>query len=391
MSNSSSAAKAPVLPHRDWNGQFRALYETSTEWFATHWLQIAIAIAIGMVIAAVLIWARSFGPKLASRSTSGKGWPAVFGRAIQLTGNLFIALLAAKLVSGYADAPRPVASTINFLFTIVAVFQAATWAREVIIGAIERRTRSDNYSGEALMSAMGLIRMLVSFAVFAIALVVVLDNLGVNVTGLVAGLGVGGIAIGLAAQGIFADLFAALAIIFDRPFRRGDSISYDTSSGTVEEIGLKSTRVRGNDGEQRIISNRKLLDKEILNLSKRDYRRTKFVVRLAFETPTEKLERFPALVKQVIEGCGLLYIRCGFIQFAPSNLDFEIYFDSESADYAAFFEARHKVGIALLKMCEEQGITIPYPTQSSVALAPDGHRIMPYPDMAPGTVAPSAG
>ncbi|WP_298671976.1 mechanosensitive ion channel family protein [uncultured Sphingomonas sp.] len=391
MSNSSSAAKAPLLPHRNWDEQFRALYHSSAEWFADHWAQIAVAIAIATVIAAILIWARSLGPRLASRSRSGKGWPAVFGRAIQRTGNLFIALLAAKLVLGYADAPRPVAGTINFLFTIVAVFQAASWAREVIIGAIERHTHSDNYSGEALMSAMGVIRVLVSFAVFAIALIVVLDNLGVNVTGLVAGLGVGGIAIGLAAQGIFADLFAALAIIFDRPFRRGDSISYDTSSGTVEEIGLKSTRVRGNDGEQRIISNRKLLDKEILNLSKRDYRRSKFVLRLAYETPVEKLERFPALVKQVIEECGLVYIRCGFIQFSPYNLDFEIDFDSESADYAAFFEARHKVGIALLRMCEEQGITIPYPTQSSVALAPDGQRIMPYPDPAQGAAAPSAG
>jgi small-conductance mechanosensitive channel len=107
----------------------------------------------------------------------------------------------------------------------------------------------------------------VTITVFAIAIVVVLSNLGVNVTGLVAGLGVGGIAIGLAAQGIFADLFAALAILFDRPFRVGDSISYDKGAGsrTVEAIGLKSTRIRGGGGEERILANKRLLDFEILN------------------------------------------------------------------------------------------------------------------------------
>ena len=135
-------------------------------------------------------------------------------------------MLAAQLVSGYAarTAARST-TTINFLFTIAAVFQAAIWARELILGVIEHRTARRGLFGRALGSAMGLIRLLVTFALFAIALIVVLDNLGVNVTGLVAGLGVGGIAIGLAAQGIFADLFAALAIIFDKPFRRGDVIT----------------------------------------------------------------------------------------------------------------------------------------------------------------------
>src|SRR5690606_12522666 len=116
------------------------------------------------------------------------------------------------------------------------------WVREFVLGAIEHRTSAEGYQGEAVLNAMGLIRLLVSAIVFAIGLVVMLDNRGVNVTGLIAGLGVGGIAIGLAAQGIFRDLFAALAIIFDRPFSRGDAISYGGSSGTIESICLKSTR-----------------------------------------------------------------------------------------------------------------------------------------------------
>ncbi|KQT33773.1 mechanosensitive ion channel protein MscS [Sphingomonas sp. Leaf412] len=358
--------------------QAQELFASSATWFSTHWLQIVIAIGVGAGIALLLVWLRGFGPRLARRSASGKGWPAIIGRAIERTGTFFIATLAARLVVGYADAPASVATTVEFLFTVAAVFQAAVWAREIILGAIEHRTRSEHYSGEALMSAMGLIRLLVTFAVFAIALVVVLDNLGVNVTGLVAGLGVGGIAIGLAAQGIFADLFAALAIIFDRPFRRGDAVSYDQTSGTVEEIGLKSTRVRGVNGEERIISNKQLLDKEIQNNTRRERRRTKFVLGLAYETPVDTLQRFPDMMREAIDECGLVYVRCGFMQFGASSLDFEIEFDSNSPDFQAAFDGRHKAGIAILRRCAQEGLTIPYPTQTTYTAAPDGRLVMPY-------------
>ncbi len=119
----------------------------------------------------------------------------------------------------------------------------------------------------SLGNAMAIIRVLISVALFAIAGILILDNLGVNVTALVAGLGIGGIAIGLAAQGIFSDLFAALAILFDKPFKKGDTIRYDNSTGTVERIGLKTTRLRSLTGEQLIMANTKLLEREIHNLA----------------------------------------------------------------------------------------------------------------------------
>ena len=376
--NSAAPHKLPAISANDIQAQTRQLFRTSWDWLHTHWLQILISLAIGAVIVVALHAARRLGVRLAGRSQSGKGWAAILGRAIQRTNNFFIVMLAAKLVSGYAGPPEQVAETITFLFTIAAVFQAAVWAREIILGAIEHRTRSEHYSGEALVTAMGLIRVLVTFAVFAIALVVVLDNLGVNVTGLVAGLGVGGIAIGLAAQGIFADLFAALAIIFDRPFRRGDQISYDNTSGAVEAIGLKSTRIRGINGEERIISNKNLLDKEIQNNTKRERRRTKFTLGLAYETPVDVLDRFPQAVKAIVEEQGFTHVRCGFFQFGASSLDFDIEFDSASADFAQAFEGRHKVGLAILRRCNEEGIAIPYPTQTTFTAGPDGRLIMPY-------------
>src|SRR2546421_10539 len=152
--------------------------------------------------------------------------------------------------------------TVSYAWLMVhwAQILVAIGIAAVIVAAVEHRALSEEYSGEAIGSAMGIIRLLVTFVLFAIALIVVLDNLGVSVTGLVAGLGVGGIAIGLAAQGIFADLFAALAIIFDKPFRKGDTITFGPVSGSVENIGLKTTRLRSVTGEEVVVANSKLLD-----------------------------------------------------------------------------------------------------------------------------------
>ena len=381
MTAKNTTAPLPKISAHDLQQQVRTFWTSSIDWFGQHWLQIAIALAVGTGIALALLWLRSLGPKLARRSASGKGWAAVFGRAIERTSTFFVVMIAAKLVAGYAGPPEMVAKTIDFLFTLAAVFQAATWARELILGAIEHRTRSENYSGEALMNAMGLIRLLVTIVVFAIAFVVVLDNLGVNVTGLVAGLGVGGIAIGLAAQSIFADLFAALAIIFDRPFRRGDAITYDSSSGTVEEIGLKSTRIRGINGEQRIISNRNLLDKEIINNTQRERRRTKLAIGVGYETDRDLLDRLPQIFKEVVEAQELVFVRAGFVAFGGSSVDFELEFDSPHADYQMSYDARHKVGIALYRRLDAEGISIPFPTQTTYTAAPDGTLIMPYPQV----------
>ncbi|MDQ2893208.1 MAG: mechanosensitive ion channel family protein [Pseudomonadota bacterium] len=379
----TAAESTPILDPQNVQQQAHNLVASSQVWLQSHWLQILIAVGVGVAIVALLHAARNLGARLAARSSTGKGWPAIFGRAILKTGTFFIVMLAAKLVAGYAGAPSQVASTIDFLFTVASVFQAAVWAREIILGGIEHRTRDEEYTGEALGSAMGIIRLLVTFALFAIALVVVLGNLGVNVTGLIAGLGVGGIAIGLAAQGIFADLFAALAIIFDRPFRRGDAITYDNTSGSVEEIGLKSTRIRGVDGEKRIISNKNLLDKEIINNSARIHRRCHFAIGVIYSTPPEVCARIPQMLQDIVEANDRMFVRAGFTGFGDSSLDFDLQFDSDGADYASFYAGRTTVGLAILKRFNDEGIEFAFPTQTTFTSAPDGTMIMPYVEVQP--------
>ncbi len=357
--------------------QARLLLQDSARWIAENWLQVLIALGAGALIVVVLLVLRRWAMKLAEDDRAG--WGSVVGRAVGRTGLFFMVMLAAKLVDGYASAPPMVTATIEFLFTVAAVFQAAIWAREVILGAVERRTASDSYHGEALASAMGLIRLLVTFALFAIALIVVLDNLGVNVTGLVAGLGVGGIAIGLAAQGIFADLFAALSIIFDKPFRRGDNVSYDQTNGAIAEIGLKSTRIRSVTGEERIISNKNLLDKEITNNTRRAHRRASFVIGVTYQTDAETCARIPAILREVVEAEARVFVRCGLIGFGASSIDFELLFDSEGADYAAFYDGRTAVGVAILRRFAGEGIEIAYPTQVNLTARADGTIVDPEP------------
>ena len=186
MSAPSTDVPTPILPPKeDVQQQIQDLTTVSIDWLQNHWLQILIALGFGAIIFVALHGLRRLAYKLCARDPAGTGWPTVIGRAVTRTNNFFIVMAAAKLVSGYAGPPQVVATTINFFWTVAAVFLAAIWAREIILGAVEYRANREGHPSEGLISALGLIRLIVTFVLFAIALIVVLDNLGVNVTGLV--------------------------------------------------------------------------------------------------------------------------------------------------------------------------------------------------------------
>ncbi len=375
MTAKSKTADPTVIPRVDLQGYVQSVID----WFAIHWLQIAIALVAGTLIylglSAMRGWAKRLQPKIGERLTFAR----IAGRCAARTSHFFMMMVAAKLVAGYANPPEMVNRTIVFLFTVSAAFQVAIWAREIILSLVERRSEDETH-GQALTNAMGIIRLLVSVVLFAIAGIVVLDNLGVNVTGLVAGLGVGGIAIGLAAQGIFSDLFAALSIIFDKPFRRGDTIQYDQTTGTVRKIGLKSTRVRAATGETKIISNANLLQKEITNKSVLPYQRVKFGLGIVYHTDVDKAVALPGLLEKVVTAAGAKFVRAGFVNFNASSLDFEVEFDVPRPEGHAVDDTRSRVGLAILERFNRDGIEFAYPTQTAFTAAPDGRLIMPYPE-----------
>jgi small-conductance mechanosensitive channel len=299
------------------------------------------------------------------RESSFTHWPQTIGRVFAATRLWFIVLFAARLVDSYAYPPPMVAQTILTLFIIASSLQGALWIRELILSVIEHR--AGGAEPTALGSAIGIIRLLVTIAIFAIATVHILSNLGVNVTGLIAGLGIGGIAIGLAAKGIFDDLFSALSIIFDRPFQRGDSIKWDKTSGTVETIGLKTTRVRATTGEEVVISNTNLLNKELHNMARLARRRVEFVLHIAYHTPTEVLRAMQGDIKRVVESidkCKL--VRCGIADFAAPTIEVKVEFDVQSRDWDKVFQARHDVAVALLGAFEQAGIEFAGPDGKSI-------------------------
>ena len=186
---------------------------------------------VAAAIVAIMLVAKLIGQRMVARETEAQhfGWRSVVGRVLAKTTIFFMLMAAIDIVANYAQPPARAQHLVDVGFTIAFALQGAIWARELILALIARRV-GDGTTESALGNATAIIRVLVSVALFAIAIVVILDNLGVNVTALVAGLGIGGIAIGLAAQGIFADLFAALSILFDKPFRRGDIVRYGTTT-----------------------------------------------------------------------------------------------------------------------------------------------------------------
>ena len=184
----------------------------------------------------------------------------------------------------------------------------------------------------------------------------------------------------LAAQGIFSDLFASLSIIFDRPFRVGETIKYDTSTATVERIGLKSTRLRSLNGELLVISNTNLLSKEITNFAHLHRRRITFKIGVIYQTTPEMLRDLPALLEEQVTAAGHEFIRSSFLSFGASSLDFELLFDVFSDQFDEVAAARTEVGIRLFDAMTRGGYGFAYPTQTSFTAAPDGTMIMPYPE-----------
>lgn len=356
------------------------------QWASDNFTEMLVAGAVAAAIVALLWGLRALVLRGAKRLGPGHAFAVILAKVVRKTRIWFVLALAVRLVDGYLHPPADVAKTIAFLFTVASALQVAIWARTLILGLIERRAVNQDGDASSLASALGIIQLLVSVAVFAIAAIVVLDNLGVNVTGLVAGLGIGGIAIGLAAQGIFSDLFAALSIIFDKPFRVGDTITYQGKegpiTGRVEQIGLKSTRIRSLSGELRIIGNTQLLSQEVTNFVGRAMFRFQLPFGVVYQTDPAVLAEIPGLLREIVERQGHRYVNAWLKGFGPSSIDFDFLFEVDEGEAALANKALEAVAIDVLRVFTERRIEFAYPTQTTFTAAPDGTMVMPYPQPA---------
>jgi len=339
-------------------------------WFIAHHDGLIAGAIIAAAIVAGLLLVRWLGQRALERDPEQVTWRAIIGRAFAKTFLFFIVAAAADSFSNYAALPHGLARIIDIAFIIAFAFQGAIWAREFILGLVGRRVAEEN-GGGTLGNAMAIIRVLVSVALFAIAIILILDNLGVNVTALVAGLGIGGIAIGLAAQGIFSDLFAALSILFDKPFKKGDTIRYDNSTGTVERIGLKTTRIRSLTGELLIMANTKLLEREIHNMAAAKARRMTVYMAVSLKTDPAKVDRIPALAEAAVEACaGCKLVRCAANGVGSGAISFELVYDDKALDNNRAAANRSAVILHLVRNLQAEDIELTRMSDISPPLAP---------------------
>lgn len=356
-----------------------------------HWVQtdsLGVLIGIGLSIAlyALLVLARSWARRKLEHRPADGSWSWVLLKVLARTRSYFLGTMALFIFTRLLGAPHSWNSLITVLFTIGAVVQGAFWVRELLTSLMERRLLASG-DDPSLSSAVGVVTVIINVVVWGIASIILLDNLGVNVTALVAGLGIGGIAIGLAAQGIFADLFSALAILLDQPFRRGDSIQVGDStgvSGTVEHIGLKTTRIRALSGEIVVMSNANLLNQQIHNFAAFQERRVVILLEVIYQTDPTLLERIPAELQKIVDSVpDCRFDRANFTTFAPSGIDFELIFFVLKPDAATMFATRQKVAFAINRRFRELEIGFAFPTQVSLLAGPDGRIVPPAPETHP--------
>ncbi|MCE5344482.1 MAG: mechanosensitive ion channel family protein [Eubacteriales bacterium] len=207
--------------------------------------------------------------------------------------------------------------------------------------------------------------VLMKFSIWTVVGILFLQNIGVKIDALLAGLGVGGLAIAFAAQTVLEDVFCFVTIFFDRPFEIGDFIISGDHMGTVEHIGVRSTRLRSLDGEQLILSNKDLTSSRIRNYKTMKKRRVVFPLGVTYQTDAELLAEIPALLRQIIEGVGgAEFGRAHFFTFGDYSLDYEVVFFVLSDDYDQYMDTRQKINLKIKEVFDLRGIKFAFPTQT---------------------------
>ena len=281
------------------------------------------------------------------------------------TKGWFLMLIAANLSLRSIDASATFDTVFGRLLIIGMLVQFGIWATAGLGRFMLLRRQKQMEEDAGAVAAMDVVSFLLRVAVWAIVFLLTLDNIGVNITALVAGLGVGGIAVALAAQNIISDLFASLSIVLDKPFVLGDFLVIDDLAGNVEKVGLKTTRVRSLSGEQLVFSNNDLLKCRIRNYGRMFERRIAFTIGVVYQTPAEKLEKIPKIIEDIMLKLeSARFDRAHFQRFGDFSLNFEIVYYVESSDYRLYMDIQQAVNLEIFRRFADAGIEFAYPTQT---------------------------
>jgi small-conductance mechanosensitive channel len=331
-----------------------------------------IALGIAAAIFLVLLSAREIVVrrlgKVAEKTATGVDDLLVaLARRTQL---LVIAVTALYAGSLYLRIQPVQERTVRGVAEVALFLQIALWASVAIDFWVARQRRRMDHDATSVALA-GVLRFVGKAVLWALLLLMALDNLGINVTALITGLGIGGVAVALALQNVLGDLLASLSIVLDKPFTIGDAITVDTLTGTVESIGLKTTRLRAVSGEQLVFANSDLLKSRIHNWKRMAERRVVLAFGLPHGTPPDVVERVPGMLRGLIESQDLVrFDRAHFKGIGASSLDFEAVYWMLTPDFQLHMDRQQAIHLGLLRAFAREGIAFAAPPQTLLVAQP---------------------
>ena len=306
--------------------------------------------------------------KALSKKTSGQFDDVIVG-AIEGISAWVYTLVALYVALQFFTLPNTLDLIVTGIFYMAIVWQAITIATCFVAyfaaKFLEKDMDGDGEIDPGAATASDMVKLIAQIILWILGIIFVLSNLGIEVTSLIAGLGIGGIAIAFALQGVLGDLFASFSIYFDKPFRIGDFIVIGADSGTVEKIGIKSTRIRTLQGEELVVSNAELTSARVQNFKKMNERRIVSQFGITYETPQELVHKVPETVRDIFQSItGARLDRVHFTTFADSALLFEMVYFIESSAYGEYLDRQERFNFELMRRFAEMGIEFAYPTQT---------------------------
>jgi small-conductance mechanosensitive channel len=336
--------------------------------------QWAIAVGTALVVFValrVLIWAVR-GRLEAHREKTATGLDDILAIALRKTHTLV--LLAAGIWVGSATValPSKVQKLVNSVGMIAFLVQGGLWLSAGIVEWVGLRREAKLAEDAAGVMSLKVLSVAVRLALWSMIVLLALSNLGIDVTALVAGLGVGGVAVALAAQGILGDVFASIFMVIDKPFVLGDFLIIGDFLGSVEDIGMRTTRIRSLSGEQLVFSNNDLLRARIRNYGRMYERRVVFSLGVTYQTPRTKLEAIPSMIREAIEGQEKTrFDRAHFQKYGDFALVFEAVYYVRVPDYNLYMDIQQAINLHIHRRFEEEGIEFAYPTQTLFLARPE--------------------
>jgi small-conductance mechanosensitive channel len=278
--------------------------------------------------------------------------------------NIFLLILSIYIGSKFLKLPQNVNQIMNVIMIITLWLQVGIWAAAAFkFWFMERNI--DQADGRQKTN-LSIINTIVKIFIWSVILILVLDSIpSIDITALIASLGIGGIAVGLAVQNILEDLFSSVTIALDKPFMIGDFISVGDFSGSVEHIGLKSTRLRSISGEQLVFSNSDLLNSRIQNYKRMERRRVAIKLGVTYQTTPNQLKTIPETIKKIVTSFELItYERANLTNFGNFSIDFEFSYYVESSDIQFHLDTQENILLQLYESFSQENIEFAYPTQT---------------------------